>query len=670
MPSGVALKCGVNLTFSKKGHQLKISKIVASVASTIALTLGTLTALPMAATAAAPLTAKLADPTAMTEWPYDMYKVGSKLVYDGKIPNSTEYGMMYLDGTSSRAIDLSGLTDFDGYNQIIGEWNNKVYFCIDTTTNGLDAYSYDGTNIVRVPGLNGDSNDFNYGVEWNGALYFRQDGMNPGSYEDGVDALYKLQNDVVTPVNYGDANNPVFIQGAEPRAVFNGKLYVDGEYDGDTDRYLLELTANGVTKITATIDYYGTPTLRAMPWASSAFVFNNAMYFNSNYQADGLQDASWNGQNGDRSLFKMTTAGVITRLDPVANDPFTGGKDLTNQIDEYVAVGSTLYFQTCITMTNACSIYKVDGESVRYVDAFQGLNLRNNVVFQNKLYFGSGGKYVGDVSANNSQTWLPQIGTLDAAGTYTMLHGAAGFNRYGSLKLFNNGLLYGKPDADPRTKDEIWFTDGTTHTKVTGASNAELGESALFNNKLYFNAYIDGDTEVEMGRLTVIEGAATPVTPVVPNPEDPNVTSVTESKSVKATYGSVVFTDGSGFYLDSKGRLFSKISSKFLTSVSGTIVVSYKVGSSTKSYTCKVKAFGSVKKLKKALTKKVVNQTKVPCQLPSSALSTLKTKNIVIKSTLVVKRYTSNTGLAKTSAGKVIKPVTRKMTVTIGKVLP
>jgi hypothetical protein len=624
----------------------------------------------MAATAATPLTAKVADSTAKTEWPYNLFKAGTKLVYDGQIPGSTDYGMMYLDGTSSRAVDLTGLTDFDGFNEIIGGWNNKVYFCIDTTNGDLDAYSYDGTTIVRVPGLNGDSNDFYDGVEWNGAYYFRQDGMNPGSFEDRQDALFKLQNDLVTPVNYGDANNPILIGGAEPRAVFNGKLYVDGEYDGDTSRFLLELTSNSVTKITATIDYDGTPTLRAMPWTSSAFVFNNALYFNSNYQADGLQDSSWNGQNGDRSLFKMTTAGAITRLDPIDNDPFTGGKDLTNQIDSYVVVGTTLFFQTCITMTNACSIYKVDGEHVRYVDAFQGLYLNESVVFQNKLYFGSGGKYVGDLSANNSQTWLPQIGTLDVAGTYTMLHGASGFGRNGSLKLFNNGLLYAKPDADPRTKDEIWFTDGTTQSKVTGAYNPNLSDSVVLNNKLYFGSYVDGDTVADTGRLTVIEGAATPVTPVVPNPEDPNVTSVTESKSVKATYGSVVFTDGSGFYLDSKGRIFSKISSKFLTSVSGTIVVSYKVGSSTKSYTCKVKAFGSVKKLKKALTKKVVNQTKVPCQLPSSALSTLKTKNIVIKSTLVVKRYTSNTGLAKTSAGKVIKPVTRKMTVTIGKVLP
>ena len=165
----------------------------------------------------------------------------------------------------------------------------------------------------------------------------------------------------------------------------------------------------------------------------------------------------------------------------------------------------------------------------------------------------------------------------------------------------------------------------------------------------------------------VTSSAVTFGSSAVVNTDDPNLASVTETKTVKAASGSVTFPDGSGFDVDSKGRIFAKIKSTYLTSTSGTIIVNYKVGSANKVYTCKVKAFGSLKKLAKAPTKGIVSKSKQACQLPAAAVTALKTKSIVIKATMSVKRFWATTVKAKTPAGKVLKVQARKMTVTMGK---
>ena len=653
---------------------MKIAKTLASIVATAALAVGSLVALPAAANAAAatPLVAKIADSTAMTMWPYDFYKVGtSTLVFYGKIPGTDNYGLVTLDGTTSKGLDFSGITDFGSFNDSIGGWNGKVYFSIYNTNGDIVAYSYDGTSMVQVPGLNGDDNDFYSGVEYNGDYYFRQTGLrNEGFFSDNQDLVFKLHNGVVTALNFGDANNPLPIRHGEPRGVFNGKLYIDGYGVDDYDRFLLAVDANGFTKVTATLDYQGNPTLRAMPYVSNVFVSGGYMYFGSNYEADGLTDAAWNGQNGDRGVFRMDSTGAIIRLEPTAPDRFTGRNDLTSVIEGFKQAGNTVFFQSCVMMTGACSIYRVSGTTIVYVDTFNGIYLADGSVFNNRLYIGSAGKYIGTIADNGSQVWDSQLGYLDESGNYTKVSGGAGYGRSGNNLAFAGGLLYTKPDADPRTKDDLWFTDGTVDYKIEGVRDVDFRDSVIIGSKVYFYGYSPTDPEGDYGRLMVVEGPEVPVTPVTPDPEDPNVTSVSETKKFKGTSGAITFPDGSGFDVDSKGRVYAKVSSKFLTSVSGSLKVTYKVGSATKSYTCSIKAFGSTKKLKKALTKKVLNKTKKPCQLPAPVITALKSKSITLVMTLVVKRYTSNTGLAKTSAGKVIKPVTRKMTVTMGKVVP
>lgn len=190
-----------------------------------------------------------------------------------------------------------------------------------------------------------------------------------------------------------------------------------------------------------------------------------------------------------------------------------------------------------------------------------------------------------------------------------------------------------------------------TGATCTGAGGTSYTFTVKAGNTAGLSAGVTSAAVVAPGSAAVLD------------PEDPSVGLVDETKTLKGISGSVTFPDGSGFDVDSKGRIFSKIKSKFLTSSSGTIKVTY----GTKTFTCVVKAFGSIKKLKKAPTKGIVSKTKKPCQLPAAAFTALKTNKVVIKQTLTVKRLWATTAKAKTPANKTIKPMTRKMTVTMGK---
>ena len=171
-------------------------------------------------------------------------------------------------------------------------------------------------------------------------------------------------------------------------------------------------------------------------------------------------------------------------------------------------------------------------------------------------------------------------------------------------------------------------------------------------------------TGVETG--WVLPGETPSVTPV--DTDNPNLGSLTETKTFKGTKGSVVFPDGSGFDIDAKGRIFSKLKSKYLTSISGSIVATYFVGSKAKTFTCKLKTYGSLKKLKALPRNAILYKSKQACQLPAAAITSLKAGKLTIVQKVTVKRYYATTGLAVDKVTKKkIKVMARKMTVKFTK---
>jgi hypothetical protein len=619
---------------------------------------------------AAGLTATIADSSAQTENPTNIFQVGNKLVYSGKIPATGNYSLGYLDGTSTIGLDFSSIPNFDSFDSLLGYTGGRIFFDIYDTNGDQVAYAYDGTNFTQITGMNPSSYDNSLwdGVEYNGAFYFNQTGPgNLGTVADGVNCLFKLSGNAVTPVNFGDDNNPLFVMNGEPKAVFNGKLYVDG-YDSnvDADRFLVAMDSAGFTKVTGTIDYQGSPVLRAFPYIDSAIVFNNALYFSSTFETSDVSDASSYGDNFGSSLFKLDTAGTVTRLDASTTDVFSGGKDLPNRPENLTISGSNLYFKVPVMHTNASELYKVDGAKVTLVDTFQSLSLWDAQTFGGKFYFNSGGKYIGTLADANNQTRLRQLGTIDSAGNYAIVAADSNYNNYGSVKLFNNGLLYSKPDADPRTKDELWFNNGSTSTKIDGVQDVEFADSYVIGNKIYFVGVSPTDSNPGTNRLFMFEAASTPVTPPV-DTDNPALTTLSEAKDFAGSVGSVAFADGSGFDIDAKGRLYSKIKSKFLVQTAGSFVVTYKVGTKNKTWTCKIANYGSLTKLKTAPAVAKLYKTKKACQLPKAAIAALKIGVVTFKQNLVVKRYYPTTAKAKTPAGLPVRPLTRKMTVRMGK---
>lgn len=163
----------------------------------------------------------------------------------------------------------------------------------------------------------------------------------------------------------------------------------------------------------------------------------------------------------------------------------------------------------------------------------------------------------------------------------------------------------------------------------------------------------------------VLPGGTPVVTPV--DTDNPDLGVLNETKIFKGSKGSITFPDGSGFDVDSKGRIYSKFKSKYLVMVSGSIKVTYKVGKATKAYTCVLKPYGSKVKLKKALTVSKLYKSKQGCQIPAAAIASMKIGKITIVQKATTTRYYPTTAIAKTPTGKAIKKLVRTMTVQMGK---
>lgn len=192
-------------------------------------------------------------------------------------------------------------------------------------------------------------------------------------------------------------------------------------------------------------------------------------------------------------------------------------------------------------------------------------------------------------------------------------------------------------------------------------------------------AYIGNLIPIAIERLgvSVAENPASAldgtVQPFVPGPnntvdtDDINLGTLDETKDFTGSFGSIVFPDGSGFTIDSKGNVKAKTKSIYLVQASGKIKFSYVSGGKTKSVTCNIKNFGSTKKVKRAFTTKKVYTSGTACKLSPTVVKAMKTGVVTIVQTLKVKRYYSTTMKAKTPVGGIIKVQNRKMTVRMGK---
>ena len=227
-------------------------------------------------------------------------------------------------------------------------------------------------------------------------------------------------------------------------------------------------------------------------------------------------------------------------------------------------------------------------------------------------------------------------------------------------------LSWTAPSVGTTPRYAVTSTPAGAYCVVTGTTAACTGTAGV---SYTFTVVAANDAGVSAGVTSAaVKMPGAVVTPPKVDTDNPNLSALTETKTFKGTKGSVVFADGSGFDIDAKGRIFSKLKSKYLTSISGSIVATYVAGGKNKTFTCKLKTYGSVKKLKTLPRNAILYKSKQACQLPAAAITSLKAGKLTIVQKVLVKRYYATTAKdVDSKTKKKIKAMNRKMTVKFTK---
>lgn len=620
----------------------KMRKLFGAVVAS-ALAFGGLSAAPASAAAPAPTFDFLDLGMPITET-WDMAEINDTLYFTGTEANTQK--LFKLDATDKAvSIDTSAVGPVQG---IFGAFEEKLYIGTEDSNGNSIAMMYDGTTLTKMPDFPGYNEDFTDGLEYNGKWYFEAEDES-----DGNTYIYRVDGATCEKVNVGTANAPVYLESADLLGVFDGKLMLganDPTYNGGTRTFSV-YDGTTLTAKNGTIDYQGTPTLRKFPYPTRGLAFQDAFYFGTTFEEANENTVSWSGGGSGYALFKMSKAGVVTRLDPVE-----AKKDLLFPPENFWVLNGNLYFEENNGGGGAI-VRKVTATGNEIVVS----NLVNPTLWEVVTY------------KNKSYFWVnSSVASFDGT-TVTELYQGNRFWNGKVAELLNDVILYRGPDPDGSDYNVIYAFDGTTEIKIPNSSiDGWPWSRATVKGSIYLMGYNKTAQNWQLAKLTA-GTYVPPVTPVTPptkvDTDNPSLGTLTETKTFKGTKGSVVFPDGSGFDIDAKGKIFSKVKSKYLTTVAGSFVVTYKVGAATKTWTCKIAKYGSTKKLKALPRNAILYKSKQACQLPAAAIKAMKTGSVTIKQNVTMTRLYATTAKAKTPAGKAIRPLVRKMTVKIGAVV-
>jgi hypothetical protein len=324
---------------------------------------------------------------------------------------------------------------------------------------------------------------------------------------------------------------------------------------------------------------------------------------------------------------------------PVSEFDVYSDSQVTDVVDSMQVIGSTFYLKA----------YDDNNSNTRW------------------LIKRSGTEAVGTVVSLPDNFTVDCMATVGGELMVTNNQGVAKYLGDGSSTFRNVGINFSNNSWAP--------CDGVTSLRGSYFSYDEYTRSGVWG---YEPAYLGTLIPRAVKRLgTTVNEIATPidgtVQTAVPGPnttvdvDDINLGTLDETKDFSGHFGSIVFPDGSGFTIDSKGNVKAKTKSIYLVKASGKIKFSYRSGTKTKSVTCNIKTFGSTKKVKTAFTSKKTYTSGTACKLSSTVVKAMKTGVVTVVQTLKVYRYYSTTMKAKTPTGAVIKAQNRKMTVRMGK---
>jgi len=480
----------------------------------------------------------------------------------------------------------------------------------------------------------------------------------------GQDGLYKMDaNHAVTRI--GDING--YPRDAN---VFNGQYFW---YDDDSSNLFVTNAAGVQTKLTGNgPDGINDGSIREVKAIGSKLYFMARDDATSNYNLYGLDMAN-------------PTAPFVAYLTDASSDWITRPSNLT-------VSGTKLYF-TRIPKdgTEGAKVYAIDSANNSPAVQLFDINPDNSITdLVNYMKISGTDFFINDYDNNNRNNYfmikrsgtatsgtvlsLPnsfKVECMALVGGELMVSDRNGVSKYlgdGSSTFRDTGITF--------NNDTYALCDSFTSTRGTYISYDEVAMQGgpWGTEPAYIGTLIPWATE-RLG-VTVTENPATAlngtIQPGVPGPttsvdtDDINLGTLDETKDFAGSYGSIVFPDGSGFTIDSKGNVKAKTKSIYLVQASGKIKFSYVSGGKTKSVTCTIKNFGSTKKVKRAFTTQKVYTSGTACKLSPTVVKAMKTGVVTIVQTLKVKRYYSTTMKAKTPVGGIIKVQNRKMTVRMG----
>jgi ELWxxDGT repeat protein len=224
--------------------------------------------------------------------------------------------------------DGLGSFTFTGYNssECFAVLNDKLYFCAhDLSGNGRELWRYDGVNAPTMvadlyPGI-GSSDPFEF-VTLNNKLYFTANSLINGTGELWVYDPATNIAEVVTNINIAGSGSSLI----NSKVVFNNKIYFCSNYDSDGAELFVYDPSNNSTSQVADI----VPGVNGSN-PSYLTVANNTLYFMATTPAYGKEIYSYTGTGSPIRLTDIAS-GPANSINLIGEKPFNN-KLLLNATD-------------------------------------------------------------------------------------------------------------------------------------------------------------------------------------------------------------------------------------------------------------------------------------------------------------------------------------------------
>ena len=572
-----------------------------------------------------------------------LFTAGNFAWYSTGFDNSADNNVVRWNGTTHTPIlDRSIYTTNPSVNRVVRGTDGKDYLLISTgnNTDGGFIVTDDGTNVVAHNAT--DRNSATYMPYWawsvpeapNYIVGYTTENQSSGQ------SLWTFNGTKATEIKY--QGNSVGV--SRFLGTFGNKTYFTAGIgvNNDPTLYVIDTTTNVISQVVSTLG--GTSPNRGFP-----FVFYMGQFGDSVYFASTSEETSTTSVNTNQSaaIFAIT-GNTISRVALKNADNTAFNIAFGTAGVRFFTSGATAYLWADPNDEPwVRQIFKLEGNVGTKVGT-AGLGDRSTAVeFHGKIYYYDNGgiRYFDGTSTPKT---LVNEGVDSEQGMYVYND-----RLYYKANMNNDGYTFLNAYDD--------WNDVTTLISAAQNYNVSLAWDRPVStpNGLYVIASPLSGGDNKYFKLVW----AAPTNPHAIDVDDPALGTVPdETIASDVTSGSFDFSDGSGFTIDNKGRIYAKVKSKFLVQTTGKFTVTY----GTKTFTCKVKNFGSKKKLKTTLTVAKLYKTKQACTLPKAAITFMRTGRITVKLAVTVKRYATKTAIAKTATGVRIAVQKRNMIANLG----